>query len=127
MVRYYNEKQEIEHQKMDKLEKLKRMNEIRDTRVHLLLYFFTGHHTNVGDFLMLKKLQSYVNIIPCISKADSFKEQELHNMKVDISGTAADRHVKFFDCREAINSVTGSVRMKILTRIGQSSKQQDLQ
>lgn len=61
---------------------------VEDSRVHLLLYFFGGHHSNASDFKMIKKLQKYVNILPVIPKADSFKESELYNMKMDIIETA---------------------------------------
>lgn len=40
------------------------------------------------DFIILKKLQKYVNILPIIPKADSFKEDELYNMKLDIISAA---------------------------------------
>ena len=94
----------------ERLDKIRRINNIADSRVHLLLFFFSGHHTNFGDFTMLKKLQTYVNIIPVIAKADSFKETELHEMKIDISSTAEDRRVNFFDCIEAIKTYAGNVR-----------------
>lgn len=48
------------------------IKEIPDNRVHLLLYFFNGHHTNPTDFAILKKMSKYVNILPIIPKADSF-------------------------------------------------------
>ncbi len=64
------------------------MNNIEDKRVHLMFYFFTGHKTVDNDFKILRKLQKYVNIIPVISKADSFKGEELYLMKMDIINTA---------------------------------------
>lgn len=57
---------------------------MKDDRVHLLLYFFGGHHSNASDYKILKRFQKYVNIIPIIPKADSFKEDELQRMKLDI-------------------------------------------
>ena len=110
MIKYDEERQLIENMRIERLEKIRRINSIPDSRVHLLLFFFSGHHTNFGDFTMLKKLQTYVNIIPVIAKADSFKENELRQMKVDISSTAEDRGVKFFDCIEAIKTYAGNVR-----------------
>lgn len=61
-----------------------------DTRVHVLLYFITptGHGLREIDITCMKRLSKYVNIIPIISKADSFTEQELkqfkHQVRVDI-------------------------------------------
>lgn len=108
LVNYEKERQMIEEMRAERLDKIRRINNIADSRVHLLLFFFSGHHTNFGDFTMLKKLQIYVNIIPVIAKADSFKENELHQMKMDISSTAEDRRVNFFDCIEAIKTYAGN-------------------
>ena len=75
-----------------------------------MLYFFgNGHHTNKADFKMLSKFRTLVNVIPVITKADSFKPDELYKMKVDIISTAVDHGVKFFDCAEAIKSLTEEV------------------
>ena len=57
----------------DKIKRVHKLNNIVDNRIHLVLYFFDGHHTKAIDFSMIKKLQNYANIIPVISKADSFK------------------------------------------------------
>ncbi len=68
-----------------------------------MLYFFgSGHHTNVADFTILQRFQKLTNIIPVIARADSFKQNELYMMKLDIINTAIDRKVKFFDCLGAI-------------------------
>ena len=88
------------------------INGIKDQRVHLLLYFFGSHHSNLCDFIALKKLQRYVNVIPIISKADSFKPDELGKMKLDILVEAFDRKVAFFDCLEAVRNVFGNVYHK---------------
>lgn len=55
-------------------------------------------------------MQSIVNVIPVIAKADSFKPNELFKMKLDIINTAIDRGVKFFDCNLAIGNVSKNVR-----------------
>lgn len=66
---------------------------IEDNRIHLVLYFFEGHHTKAVDFSMIRKLQKYANIIPVVSKADSFKHEELNAFKLDIISQAADRKI----------------------------------
>jgi septin family protein len=54
---------------------------------------------------MIKRFQKYANVLPIISKADSYKTSELLKFKLDIITTAADRGVKFFDCEEAITQI----------------------
>jgi septin family protein len=46
----------IETNEKDALVKLKKLKNIHDNRIHLLLYFFDGHHTKPGDLSMIKKL-----------------------------------------------------------------------
>lgn len=46
----------IETEEKDPMEKINKMKNLKDNRVHLLLYFFAGHHTNACDFTMLKEL-----------------------------------------------------------------------
>jgi len=75
---------QIENMKENPQGKGKLLREIKDNRVHLLLYFFGGHHTNAADFNNLYKLKKYVNILPIIPKADSFRTEELLRMKTDI-------------------------------------------
>jgi septin 1 family protein len=87
---------------------------MKDTRVHLLLYFFGGHHVNDSDFIMLKRLQKYANVIPIIPKADSFKPDELLEMKRDVLNNAFYRNVQFFDCVEAITAIVGDVSFQAL-------------
>ena len=79
---------------------------MEDNRIHLLLYFFDGHHTKPGDLTMIKKLQKYVNIIPIIAKADSFKRNELIRIKSEIVTRAKERKIEFFDCYKALSTVT---------------------
>lgn len=70
--------------------RIKRNPRFSDTRVHVLLYFITatGHGLRELDINCMKRLSKYVNIIPVISKADSFTESELatfkRQIKVDI-------------------------------------------
>lgn len=109
MLKYNDDYKKIEESKIDKLKKAQNLNAIEDKRVHLLLYFFGGHHSNLCDFIALKRLQRYVNVIPVISKADSFKSDELRRMKLDIMVEAFDRSVNFFDCLEGVRNVFGNV------------------
>ncbi|XP_036592533.1 septin-10-like [Trichosurus vulpecula] len=55
----------------------------RDSRIHVCLYFIspTGHSLKSLDLLTMKKLDSRVNIIPVIAKADTITKAELHKFK----------------------------------------------
>ncbi|EGV60887.1 septin [Yamadazyma tenuis] len=70
--------------------KIRRNPRFVDTRIHVMLYFITpnGHGLKELDISCMKRLSKYVNIIPVISKADSFTEDELKffkkQVKVDI-------------------------------------------
>lgn len=57
-----------------------------DTRVHVMLYFITatGHGLREIDINCMKRLSKYVNILPVISKADTFTEDELRHFKQQI-------------------------------------------
>jgi septin family protein len=79
---------------LDNLEKSRRIKQIDDKRVHLMLYFFgNGSHTNACDFTLLQEFQKTVSILPVISMADRFNPKELHLYKLDIMNTAIDRKV----------------------------------
>ncbi|KAM9020220.1 LOW QUALITY PROTEIN: septin-10 [Ara ararauna] len=54
-----------------------------DSRIHVCLCFIspTGHSLKSLDLVTMKKLDSKVNIIPIIGKADSIAKSELQNFK----------------------------------------------
>ncbi|XP_021270100.1 septin-10 isoform X1 [Numida meleagris] len=54
-----------------------------DTRIHVCLYIIspTGHSLKTLDLLTMKSLDSKVNIIPIIGKADSISKTELQQFK----------------------------------------------
>lgn len=54
-----------------------------DTRIHVCLYFITpnGHGLKSIDLVCMKKLDSKVNIIPIIAKADTVSKGELTKFK----------------------------------------------
>ncbi|CDW82547.1 cell division protein [Stylonychia lemnae] len=118
LINYQTQVDEIEQMYLKEHQnKMKKLKDIKDNRVHLLLYFFGGHHTNAVDFKILSRLKKYVNILPIIPKADSFNSEELFNMKTDIIINGQDRDIMFFDCIEAISQAVGQneEKMKLLT------------
>lgn len=66
--------------------RIKRNPRFVDTKVHVLLYFISpsGHGLKELDISCMKRLSKYVNIIPVISKADSFTEDELKYFKKQV-------------------------------------------
>lgn len=46
-------------------------------------------------------------MIPIVSKADSFKKDELNKVKLDIVTQAAERKVNFYDCRQGVLETLG--------------------
>ncbi|XP_059137594.1 septin-10 isoform X5 [Peromyscus eremicus] len=57
-----------------------------DSRIHVCLYFIapTGHSLRTLDLLTMKSLDSKVNIIPLIAKADTISKSELQKFKMKL-------------------------------------------
>ncbi|CEP20434.1 SHS1 [Cyberlindnera jadinii] len=66
--------------------RIRRNPRFEDTRVHICLYFIepTGHGLRELDVECMKKLSKYVNVLPVISRADSFTSLELEAFKKNI-------------------------------------------
>lgn len=66
--------------------RIKRNPKFEDTRVHVCLYFIeaTGHGLRELDVECMKRLSKFVNVLPVISKADSFTLSELATFKKNI-------------------------------------------
>ncbi|XP_016113254.1 septin-8-like, partial [Sinocyclocheilus grahami] len=65
--------------------KIKRsLHNYLDSRIHACLYFIapSGHSLKSLDLVTMKKLDSKVNIIPVIVKADTISKSELHKFKI---------------------------------------------
>ncbi|OWK12506.1 SEPT8 [Cervus elaphus hippelaphus] len=69
-----------------------------DTRIHVCLYFITptGHSLKSLDLVTMKKLDSKVNIIPIIAKADTISKSELHKFKIKIMGDLVSNGVQIY-------------------------------
>lgn len=66
--------------------KIKRsISAYHDSRIHACLYFIcpTGHGLKSLDLVCMKKLDTKVNIIPIIAKADTISKTELAKFKVN--------------------------------------------
>jgi len=71
---------------------------ISDNRIHVCLYFLcpTGHSLKSIDLLMMKKLESKVNIVPVIAKADTIAKNELIKFKQRILSDLSANNVKIY-------------------------------
>uniref|UniRef100_T1J4P3 Septin n=1 Tax=Strigamia maritima TaxID=126957 RepID=T1J4P3_STRMM len=69
-----------------------------DTRIHLCLYFIcpTGHGLKAIDLVCMKKLDSKVNIIPIIAKADTITKTELQKFKIKIMSELVSNGVQIY-------------------------------
>ncbi|XP_009881407.1 PREDICTED: septin-10 [Charadrius vociferus] len=69
-----------------------------DTRIHVCLYFIspTGHSLKTLDLLTMKNLDSKVNIIPIIGKADSISKTELQKFKNKIMSELVSSGVQIY-------------------------------
>ncbi|KAG1659318.1 Septin-2 [Nymphon striatum] len=69
-----------------------------DTRIHACLYFIvpTGHGLKSLDLVCMKKLDSKINIIPVIAKADTVSKTELHKFKIKIMSELVSNGVMIY-------------------------------
>ncbi|NXT26663.1 SEP10 protein, partial [Syrrhaptes paradoxus] len=69
-----------------------------DTRIHVCLYFIspTGHSLKALDLLTMKSLDSKVNIIPIIGKADCISKTELQKFKIKIMSELFSNGVQIY-------------------------------
>uniref|UniRef100_A0A9L0RZS8 Septin 10 n=1 Tax=Equus caballus TaxID=9796 RepID=A0A9L0RZS8_HORSE len=69
-----------------------------DSRVHVCLYFIspTGHSLKTLDLLTMKSLDSKVNVIPVIAKADAISKSELHKFKIKLMSELVSNGVQIY-------------------------------
>ncbi|EDS31981.1 conserved hypothetical protein [Culex quinquefasciatus] len=79
--------------------KIKRsLSAYHDSRTHICLYFIcpTGHGLKSLDLVCMKKLDSKVNIIPIIAKADTISKTELSKFKAKINDELRNNGVQIY-------------------------------
>jgi septin 6/8/11 len=79
--------------------KVKRsLHTYHDTRIHVCLYFLapTGHSLKALDLVTMKKLDTKVNIIPVIAKADTITKTELQKFKSKIMNELTSNGVQIY-------------------------------
>merc|ERR1712241_1430579 len=79
--------------------KIKRnLSGYHDSRVHACLYFITpnGHGLKSIDLVCMKKLDSKVNIVPVIAKADTINKPELAKLKSKVMSELINNGVQIY-------------------------------
>lgn len=78
--------------------RIRRNPRFEDTRVHIALYFIepTGHGLREVDIELMKRISRYTNVLPIISKADTFTKEELHNFRRNIMDDIQRFHVPVY-------------------------------
>uniref|UniRef100_A0A2K6G7C2 Septin n=1 Tax=Propithecus coquereli TaxID=379532 RepID=A0A2K6G7C2_PROCO len=69
-----------------------------DSRIHVCLYFLspTGHSLKTLDLLTMKNLDSKMNIIPVIAKADTISKTELQKFKIKLMSELVSNGVQIY-------------------------------
>ena len=89
-------------------------SKIDDKRVHIGLYFIEGPRCKESDLSLMHKLQNFVNLIPVLAKADTFTQNEVAQVKLEIISQCIDAEIQFFD----IASVPDAASLINSTRLG---------
>ncbi|QLG74238.1 hypothetical protein HG535_0G01220 [Zygotorulaspora mrakii] len=78
--------------------RIRRNPRFEDTRVHVALYFVepTGHGLRELDVQLMKKISRYTNVLPIISRADSFTKEELSIFRKTINEDIQRFHIPVF-------------------------------
>ncbi|KAM8848475.1 septin-8-A-like isoform 1-T1 [Synchiropus picturatus] len=74
------------------------LSNFHDTRIHICLYFIApnGHSLKSLDLVTMKKLDSKVNLIPVIAKADTVSRSELDKLKIKIMSELVSNGVQLY-------------------------------
>ncbi|XP_054872781.1 septin-8-A-like isoform X3 [Amphiprion ocellaris] len=85
-----------------------------DTRIHICLYFIApnGHSLKSIDLVTMKKLDSKVNIIPVIAKADTVSKSELDKLKIKVMSELVSNGVQIYQFpteNEAVAEINSSM------------------
>lgn len=106
--------QQFENYLQEELKIIRSLHNYHDTRIHACLYFIspTGHGLKSLDLLTMKNLDSKVNIIPVIAKADTVSKSELHKFKIKIMAELMNNGVQIYQFPtddETVSELNGSM------------------
>ncbi|XP_064636485.1 septin-11-like isoform X2 [Lineus longissimus] len=90
--------QQFENYLQEELKIKRSLHNYHDSRIHTCLYFIapTGHSLKAIDLVTMKKLDSKVNIIPIIAKADTITKNELQKFKSKIMNELTSNGVQIY-------------------------------
>ncbi|XP_063248772.1 LOW QUALITY PROTEIN: septin-10 [Prinia subflava] len=82
----------------EELKVMRSLFSYHDTRIHVCLYFIspTGRSLKTIDLLTMRSLDSKVNIIPVIGKADSISKTELQEFKRKIMSELVSNGIRIY-------------------------------
>ncbi|KAM7066534.1 septin-10 isoform 1-T1 [Acridotheres tristis] len=82
----------------EELKVIRSLFSYHDTRIHVCLYFIspTGRSLKTIDLLTMRNLDSKVNIIPVIGKADSISKSELQEFKKKIMSELVSNGIRIY-------------------------------
>ncbi|XP_062909276.1 septin-8-B-like [Mobula hypostoma] len=89
---------QFENYLQEELKIRRSLHDFHDSRIHVCLYFIapTGHCLKSLDLVTMKKLDSKVNIIPIVAKADTISKSELHKFKIKIMSELVSNGVQIY-------------------------------
>ncbi|XP_071951827.1 septin-11-like isoform X2 [Antedon mediterranea] len=101
--------QQFEDYLQEELKIRRSIHSYHDARIHACLYFIapTGHGLKSLDLVTMKKLDSKVNIIPVIAKADTISKSELHKFKIKIMNELVTNGVQIYQFPTDDEAVSG--------------------
>lgn len=77
-----------------------------DCRVHLCLYFITGHRLQLNDVIYMKKLQKYTNILPVLTSVEEEVDaEEVEAYKFAINREASDYQLEWIDLDRDLGNI----------------------
>ncbi|XP_076850244.1 septin-8-A-like isoform X3 [Brachyhypopomus gauderio] len=109
--------------------KIKRsLHDYSDTRIHVCLFFITptGHSLKSLDLLTMKKLDTKVNIIPIIAKADTISRCDLHKFKTKIMSELVNNGIQIYQFPtddEAVTEINSSMNAHLPFAVVGSSEE----
>lgn len=79
--------------------KIRRNPHFEDNRVHTLVYFISPntHGLSQNDIAFLKTVDSLVNIIPVVGKADGLTARELEQLRFNVMRQVRENSISIFD------------------------------
>ena len=73
-----------------------------DCRVHLVIYFIYGPKPRMIDYLIIKEIQTYANVIPVISRGNNLGRENIIKLKTEINDNHKNYEIDIFNVQETI-------------------------